>query len=433
MVSGMHRAFRRLAALLAVAALAAPAASAHAAGGQLGGVNIPGLSHLSSPSDVDHAIATAARLHARVVRVDFGWALFEPNGPSLDPQALARADRLVEDASRAGIKVVATVASTPCWASSAPAPILKGCASGHTDGAGSWPPRDPSTYAAFLTALVQRYGTKLAAIEVWNEPDQSNEDYFAGPEKAQNYARVLRAAYGAVKGANPGVLVLGGSLVGSNGVFLRALYAAGIKGYYDGLSVHYYHLTLASLRAIHEVQLANGDPKPLWLDEFGWTSCWPHRKIEQEQACVTRAIQASNLRDSIREMARAPYLAAAMVYKLQDSRNEDFGAVTTSGGAKPSFRALSEAFDRPLGPFGGVKLSLRRSGRHVIASGSAAVGDFMQLEAFQGRTLRYRALFTQDRFNRFSIPLPAALGTHGLRVRVFQYWTGLSRAATRHI
>ncbi len=279
---------------------------------------------------------------------------------------------------------------------------------------------------------MQRYGTKLTAIEVWNEPDQSNEDYFAGPDKAQNYARVLRAAYGAVKAANPGVLVLGGSLVGSNGVFLRALYAAGIKGYYDGLSVHYYHLTLASVRAIREVQVANGDTKPLWLDEFGWTSCWPHRKIEQEQACVTRAVQATNLRDSIREMARAPYLAAAMVYKLQDSRNEDFGALTTTGGAKPSFRALSEAFDRPFGPYGGVKLSLRRSGRRVIASGSAPVGDFMQLEAFQGRTLRYRALFTQDRFNRFSITLPAALGTSGLRVRVLQYWSGLSRAASRH-
>ena len=430
----MHRASRRLAALLAVAALAIPAASAHAAAGPLGGVNIPGLGHLNSPAEIDHAIATASRLHARVVRVDFGWSLLEPNGPTLDPQALARADRLVEDASRAGIEIVATVAGTPCWASSAPAAILKGCASGRTaDGAGSWPPRDASTYAAFLTALVQRYGTKLTAIEVWNEPDQSNEDYFAGPEKAQNYARILRAAYGAVKAANPGVLVLGGSLVGSNGAFLRALYAAGIKGYYDGLSVHYYHLTLASLRSIREVQVANSDTKPLWLDEFGWTSCWPHRHTEQEQACVTRAIQARNLRDSIREMARAPYLAAAMVYKLQDSRNEEFGAVTGTGGAKPSFRALREAFDRPFGPYGSVKLSLRRSGRHVVANGSAPVGDFMQLEVFQGHALRYRALFTQDRFNRFSIPLPAVLGTHGLRVRVFQFWSGPARAATRHV
>ncbi len=429
----MHRAHRRLAALLAVAALAASAASAHAATGPLGGVNIPGLGALSSPAATDHVIQIASKMHARVVRVDFPWSLFEPNGPTLDPRALARADRLLEDASAAGIKVVATVASTPCWASSAPPAARAGCASGNSDGAGSWPPRNAATYAAFLNALVARYGTKITAIEVWNEPDQSNEDYFAGPNKAQNYAAVVRAAYPAVKAANPGVLVLAGSLVGSNGNFLRALYAAGIKGYYDGLSVHYYNLTLASIRSIHEAQIANGDSKPLWLDEFGWTSCWPRRRTEQEQACVTRQTQALNLRDSIREMARAPYLAAAMVYKLEDSRGEDFGSVTTGGSRKPSYPALSEAFDRPFGPYSRVTLRLSRHGAHLIAAGNGPVGDFMELEAFQGTHLRYRALFTQDRFNRYSIPLPSQLGTHGLRVRVFQYWTGPSRAATRSI
>jgi hypothetical protein len=428
----MHRAFRRLAALLAVAALAAPAAGAQAATAPLGGLNIPGLGALNSPADADHVIETAAKMHARVVRVDFSWSLFEPTGPKLDPGALARADRLVEDASRAGIKIVATVASTPCWASSAPA-ARGGCGNARAFSARNWPPRDPAAYGEFLGALVQRYGTKLTAIEVWNEPDQSNEAYFAGPDKAQNYAGLLRAAYPAVKAANPGVLVLAGSLVGSNGAFLRALYAAGIKGYYDGLSVHYYRLTLASLRSIREVQSANGDSKPLWLDEFGWTSCWPRRQIEQEQPCVTPQTQGLNLRNSLREMSRVPYVAAAMVYKLQDSRGEDFGAVTATNARKPSFRALSEAFDHPFGSYSAVTLRLRRQGRHLVASGSGPVGDYMQLEASRGGRLRYRALFTQDRFNRYSIPLPALLGTSGLRVRVFQYWTGASRAASRRI
>ena len=429
----MHRAHGRLAALLAVAALAAPAASAHAAGGLLGGVNIPGIARGPGLAEADRSIQQAAKLHARLVRVDFSWAALQPTGPTFEPSTLAYADRLVEDASRSGIKVVATVEGTPCWASSAPPALLKRCAAGRGEGASSWPPRDPASYAAVLSALVQRYGTKLAAIEVWNEPDQANEDYFAGPNKAQNYARLLRAAYPAVKSANPAVAVLGGSLVGSNGAFLRALYAAGIKGYYDALSVHFYHLTLASLRSIREVQLANSDRTPLWLDEFGWTSCWPDRKIEQEQACVTRQTQALNLRNAIREMARAPYVAAAMVYKLQDSPAEDFGALTASGVRKPAFKALSEAFELPSGPFSPVTLKLSRRGGHVVASGTAPVGDFMQLEVFQGTRLRYRALFTQDRFNRFSIPLPAVLGTRGLRVRVFQYWTGPSRAATRRI
>ena len=53
----------------------------------------------------------------------------------------------------------------------------------------------------------------------------------------------------------------------------------------------------------------------------------------------------------------------------------------------------------------------------------------MGLEAFQGSVLRYRALFTLDRFNHYSLALPSVLGTSGLRVRVFQYWKGLPGGA----
>jgi hypothetical protein len=429
----MHRAIRRLAALLAVAATALPAAQADASSGFLGGVDVPGLNAFSSPAQADAEISQAKAVHARLVRVEFAWSALEPTGPALDPKALQFTDRLVADADAANIKIVATVSTTPCWASSAPARLLAACSTVRGGAAQSWPPREDSSYAAVVSALAQRYGSRLTAIEVWNEPDQANEHYFAGPEKAPRYAALLRAAYPAIKQAAPSIVVLGGSLVGSNGNFLRALYAAGIKGYYDGLSVHYYNLTLGSLRSIHETQLANGDSKPLWLDEFGWTSCWPRRKIEQEQACVTAKTQALNLRNALREMSRAPYVAAATVYKLQDSVGETFGAFNVRGGRKPSFKALTEAFQQPFGPVSQVTLQLRRRGSHVVASGSGPVGDFMVLEAFQGRRLRYRAILVLNRFNRYSLSLPAVLGTHGLSVRIYQYWTGASRASRRSI
>jgi hypothetical protein len=429
----MNRSLRRLATLGALVALLLPAAASGASHAPLGGVNIAGLGGNSVPAEADRSIAIAKKMHAKIVRVDLPWSVLEPEGPVLDPHALAFTDRLITDANTAGIKILATVASTPCWASSAPAALIAECTSGHSNAAGSWPPSDPSTYGAVLAALAARYGSRLTAIEVWNEPDQSNEDYFAGPNKVAAYARLLRAAYPAVKQVNPAITVLGGSLVGSNGAFLKALYAAGVKGYYDGLSVHYYNLTLASLRSIHETQLANGDTKPLWLDEFGWTSCYPDRKIEQEQACVSKPVQALNLRNSIREMSRASYVAAAMVYKLEDSHAETFGALTSSGKQKPSFKGLREAFEKPFGAYSKVTLKLSRRGSHLLASGSGPVGDFLELEAFRGNALRYRALFTQDRFNRYSVALPAVLGTHGLRVRVFQYWTGPSRAAHKSV
>ncbi len=419
---------------LAPASSGAPRAGAHASSTvPLGGVNLASVSRLGTVGNVDREVAAAHELHAKVVRVEVPWSALEPNGPNqIDPHALMLTDRLMGDTAADGIGVIALVESTPCWASSAP-PSLRGtCSGGGSRQAGAWPPSDPSTYADFVAFLAQRYGTHLAAIEVWNEPDQANQDYFAGPEKPQRYAAILRAAYPAIKQVNPAIPVLAGSLVGSNGLFLRALYAAGIKGYYDGLSVHFYNLVLASLRAIHETQLANGDTKPLWLNEFGWTSCWPRYRTQQEQACVTPAVQAANLSDIFRALARTPYVAAEVVYDLRGSTAEDFGALSATG-RKPSFSALSSVLSSPFGNPHPVTLRLSRHNRRVVANGSGPVGDYMELEAFRGKRLRYRALFTLDRFNRYTLTLPQALGTRGLKVRVYQYWAGQARAAHKSI
>ena len=436
---------RALAAATALAVAAAPAFAetasagsdpqAHAAAASLlGGMSIGSVDRAASPREIDRSLAVVHQLHAQVVRVEVPWSVMEPLSSSeIDPRALAYTDRVAQDAAAQGVKVIMMLQSTPCWASSAPASLLRRCSPLGETKANSWPPRQPGDFAAFAAFLTKRYGAKLAAIEVWNEPDQSNEEYFAGPSKPARYAALLRAAYPAIKHANAGVEVLGGSLVGSNGAFLRALYAAGIKGYYDALSVHYYNLTVASLRSIHEVQLANGDTTRLWLDEFGWTSCWPRQRIQREQGCVPAATQALNISNAYRSLSRTPYVAAAVLYKLRDSGGEEFGVLHSNWTRKASFSAFSHMLVSPFGAVSPVTLVLRSSGRSVIASGSAAVGDFMELEAFQNGLLRYRALFTLDRFNRFSLTLPAVLGTHGLSVRVFQYRTGSAKSAQTSI
>jgi Cellulase (glycosyl hydrolase family 5) len=421
----------------AAAAQGAPAASAGASASAvapLGGVNVIGLSYGSQPAEADRAIAVARRLHAKVVRTELLWAVMEPHGPNqIDPKALAFTDRLMADAAAAGIKVIATARGTPCWDSSAPAALLAKCSTKQLSAANRWPPSDDAPYSAFVAYLAQRYGSQLAAIEIWNEPDQANELYFAGPDKAKLYAALLHSAYAAIKQVNPAVRVLGGSLVGANGLFLKALYADGIKGSYDALAVHFYTLTVASLRTFRQVQLENGDSKPLWLDEFGWSSCWPRRHVEQEQACVTPSVQAANIRETFRSLSRVPYVGAELTYTLQDYPSEEFGVVTASGKHKRAFSALAGALTSPFAPTSPVKLSLRQRGGRVVASGSAPVGDYMTLEAFRGGVLRYRAVFALDRFNRYAITLPRALGASGLSVRVYQFRTGPGKAAQKHI
>jgi hypothetical protein len=156
-------------------------------------------------------------------------------------------------------------------------------------------------------------------------------------------------------------------------------------------------------------------------------------KIQEEQPCVTPQVQAANITNVFRALARAPYVAAAVLYKLRDSSHEDFGVLSASGRRKPAFAALARAIADPVAREVRPALRLRVSGRHVIASGSGPVGDFMELEALQGNVPRYRAFFILNRFNDYSIGLPSQLGTSGLTVRVFQYWQGPGAAAQRSI
>lgn len=400
----------------------------------LGGVNVPGLEYGSPSSAPDAYVAQAHLLHAKLLRTTVPWSVLTPSAPGrVNAGALAYVDRLVADARAAGMGVIMVVDSTPCWASSAPATLLRSCSTTRFTPANAWPPKDPSSYAQVVSFLAQRYRSGLTAIEVWNEPDHSDQLYFAGPEKPQRYAAILKRAYPAIKQANPRVLVLGGSLVGSNGVFLRDLYAAGIKGYYDGLAVHFYNLVLGSVRAIHEAQVAAGDSKPLWLDEFGWSTCYPRQRLQEEQACITPATQGPNLANVFGSLRHTPYVAAEVMYDLQDSGKERFGVLAANGARKPGFATLSKVLASRRGSAGRVTLTLRRRGSRILASGSGPVGDYMELETFIGGQLRYRALFVLDRFNRYSIALPSALGASGLQVRVYQYWAGARRGAQRGI
>lgn len=401
----------------------------------LGGVNMMGLSFGAPQMVVNQEIAQARSVNAHVIRVEIPWSRLEPRRQGeIDPAALAYTDYLVDRAAAVGVKVLMLASSTPCWASSAPSSLLAVCEPGAaTNKASAWPPTEPNAFGSFVASLASRYGSKLAAIEVWNEPDQANEDYLAGPNKAQHYAAILRAGYTAIKRVDPAMTVLGGSFVGTNGAFLRALYAAGIKGYYDGLSVHFYTLVLAALRYTHEVQLQNGDHTPLWLNEFGWSSCWPRQSIQQDQPCVTPQTQATNLYNTYRALAHTPWVAGEIMYGLQGSRSEDFGVFSEDGTRKPAFAALRSVLVSPFGPPSQVTVRLSHRDGRIVASGSGPVGDYMRLEAFNGTRLRYRSLFTLNRFNRYSLVLPKALGARNLRVSVFQYWTGASRAVSASI
>jgi len=422
----MSPALRRLP-LLCVALLAAmlPASAVAAAKGPpLRGLQLMQIFSYTAPSDIDLQLDTARGAGANVVRLTAEWSLLEPEAAGVrDERYRAILDHAVSAAARRGMRVMFTMVSTPCWASAAPAQVRGDCRPGPArDQAATYPPADPGAFARIAEFASARWGSRMAGFEVWNEPDQANQLYFAGPDKVRRYSALLRSAYPAIKRGNRNVQVLGGALVGKDGRFLQALYASGIKGSYDVLSVHFYDLVLDALKDVRAVQRRNGDRKPLWLAEFGWTSCFPRATFQDGHNCVSRGVQGTNLLDTFRALQGVSYVRGATIYAVRDTPQYEFGVLDQQSRPKPALRVLRRAFSSRPGRVRAIRLGLARQRGQVVATGSGSAGGAYELDVFQGRTLRYRVAFRLDRSNRFTVKLPAQLGTRGLTVQVFQYF-----------
>ena len=408
---------RSLCALLAL--LAFPAAASAGPVPAVRGVGIPALQTNSTIGSIDASLDSARALHVNTVRIEVSWAALEPSGKGQrDPAYVSRLDHLVAAARARHIRPLLLVLRTPCWATSEPG----GCPT--TAQSSDYPPARASDYGAIAGWIAKRYRGRLAGFEVWNEPDHDQELYFQGPDKPQRYAAILKAAYAAIKRGDRHLPVLAGSLVGANGAFLKALYRQGIRGHYDGLAVHYYDLTLASLRSIHRVMAAHGDRKPVWLTEFGWTSCYPGSDSEGEHACVTASQQAKDLGDVLRALRGHGWIHAAVVYNLRDTADEHFGLLSSGGSRKPAFATVARAFGSGLG-------RPRAPSAHVsggVVSGTVPAGDIVGIQVYHGTQFAFEQDIAPDRFGGFSYQLPSS--AQGAKLVVEQPWTG--RSVTLH-
>jgi hypothetical protein len=102
-------------------------------------------------------------------------------------------------------------------------------------------------YARFAAALA---GAGADAIEVWNEPNLERE-WTKGQISPSSYTELLRQAYGAIKAANPNVMVISAAPAptgffssctadGCNDYeFIQGMVAAGALNYMDCLGAHY--------------------------------------------------------------------------------------------------------------------------------------------------------------------------------------------------
>jgi hypothetical protein len=311
-----------------------------------------------SDAELNRQLDLVKRSGAAITRVDVGWASAQQSGPGrFDQWYLEKLDAVVAGADARGIKLLLTFMSTPCWASTAPEPVKQGCAGAWwSRGVSAYAPADPARYADALGTLAARYRGRVTGWEIWNEPNLV--DFFKAPDPAAAYAALAKAAYPAVKAADPDAIVVAGALSQSDYAFTRALYDDGIKGSFDAFSIHPYsedaspldqrasgdrrYSFIRGVPAVRRVMVRNHDAGPIWLTETGWSTA-PIRTSDRWRNGVSETDQARFLSLQMQQAAKWPWVRASIWYDLVDDSGDPgdlaghYGLRRTDGTAKPAW------------------------------------------------------------------------------------------------
>lgn len=296
----------------------------------------------TSSADQTKTAGLLPSMGSKWVRLTLDWKDVETANNSYSSSALSMYDHAVSLARAAGQKVLVTVYTTPKWASST--------------GDVNAPPSSNAYYAEFMSFLANRYRGQVNAWEIWNE-ENTTRFWSSGPNAAQ-YAGLLKAAYPAVKAADPSATVVFGGTFSNDYSFVEGAYAAGAKGSFDAMATHPYTgsvspdamlswngrlapAAFAGYREVRNSMLANGDDKPIWLTEFGWSTT-------SQANGVSAAQQASYLTAAYCVAQQDPYVTVAIWYEFRnnfwannaDTMEDQYGLMNTSFVPKPSYYAF---------------------------------------------------------------------------------------------
>ncbi len=346
-----------------------------------------------SLAEINERLDLMQSLGVSNVRILVPWANMQPLHPDT-PLGLGairweQLDLVVNAAAARGMGILGVLNSTPVWAS-ANLPI-------------NGTPTDFNRFASFAKAVALRYGEKISAYEVWNEP---NSVQFWNSINPTTYTEMLKVTYTALKQAAAqlgteitvvgGVVGAGMSISGltMNPVdFVRKMLEAGANGYFDALSFHAYNMTwkfsqtqgnawqdapltqLNQIRALLDAALAPGQEQiKIWMTEYGMPT-----------NVMTDAKQAEFIKDMLETWQTIAGAGPVFLYTIKDwlngaaNNNEaHFGIFRADGTMKPVGQIIKDLIElltnpqeNPGGPGPG-------QGPGAGAGGSNPVAAFMK-------------------------------------------------------
>lgn len=230
-----------------------------------------------------------------IIRLDLDWWYVQP-----EPTATLHWDHLdplVDAAAARGMRVLLVLAYSPPWANGHP-------------GEGGWFPTSDVDWTGIVARTVAHFGGKVAAYEVWNEPNLASfGNYGSGgsDERKQRYWQLVKLAYQQVHAGCAGCVVLaGGSAYGTPSTpqrndnepaaWLDWGYQHGYGGYFDAVAHHPYPAAnsgfgpdrpectvrwwnmfgppdehCGELAAVRAVMVRHGDQaRKIWATEWGY-------------------------------------------------------------------------------------------------------------------------------------------------------------------
>ncbi len=258
----------------------------------------------------------------RWVKQEIAWR--EVEGHAKGAWQWETPDRIMDQIEAHNLKVIVRLGSQPGWASSAMLPDVS-------------PPDNLQDFYDYVFAVADRYQGRVAAYQIWNEPNLARE-WGERPPNPAEYVEILKVGYQAVKAADPQAIVISAGLAPTTRndeqampdiYFIQGMYDAGAAPYFDALGVHAAGYksppeteldviandpelnnsdnTLEELRRVYgfrhvedvrEIMVRNGDEaKKIVLLEFGWTVdprpespyYWHAVTLEQQDKYLQRA------------------------------------------------------------------------------------------------------------------------------------------------
>jgi hypothetical protein len=313
----------------------------------------------ASDADVAAALSHAQTLGASWIRIDLPWDGIQPAW-STTSYDWSHFDRLVGDANKRGLRLLATLVDPPIWARAPGCRTREDCE-----------PQDPAAYAAFAGKAAARYGPQgVHDWEIWNEENLGSFAISADPEAA--YTTLLADTYRTVHQADPKALVMLGGLgmVGTDPArqrigahaFLSGVAADGGLASADAVGVHPYDWSALpanapnfqlidhganSLEAILQ-QYGHGGT-PFWITETGSPTSGPGPAAEGPSKTpynhVSPQWQATLATATVRTETADPRIAGLFWYTDVDLPDVGlyFGLWTANGQVKPALAALQQA------------------------------------------------------------------------------------------